>query len=71
MCSTSSVGSGDPVQDVLDARQASTQSQIQYTVAAKALQASKDQGEAIVSLIQSIAPQGKAIGQGTQFDAVG
>jgi hypothetical protein len=62
----------DAVQAVLDARNASTRSQIQITVTAQALQAAKAQGAAMVALIESAAaPQGKASGLGSLLDLQG
>jgi len=65
----------DPaIQSVLAAQQGALWSQIQATLAAKQLSVAKQQGAAIVELLNSVAgntPQGKAPGLGANFDAVG
>ena len=60
----------DPaLQSVLSAQQCALQSQIQMAVASKQLGAAKQQGQAMVALINAAANVGKAIGQGANFDA--
>lgn len=59
----------DPaLQSLLAAQQGALQSQIQFALAAKQLSAIKEQGAAMVQLIQAAAATGKAIGQGAHFD---
>jgi len=59
----------DPaLQSVLSAQQSAMQTQVQIAVASKQLSAAKQQGAAIVELIQAAASSGKAIGRGTNFD---
>jgi hypothetical protein len=59
----------DPaIQSVLAAQQGALQSQIQVALAAKQLTAIKEQGAAIVQLIEAAAATSKAMGQGAHFD---
>ena len=60
----------DPaIQSVLAAKQAALQAQILMALASKQLAATKQQGQAIVELINSAASAGKTIGSGASFDA--
>jgi len=60
----------DPaIQTVLAAKDAALQAQILMALASKQLTAQKQQGQAIVELINSAANVGKAIGSGANFDA--
>ncbi|TWT39476.1 YjfB family protein [Blastopirellula retiformator] len=62
----------DPaVASVLAAKDAQTKSQIGYAVAKKGLDAVEQQGEAVVSLIESAGRIGKEAGKGGSFDAFG
>lgn len=58
------------INSVISAQQASTQSKVAYTVAGKALDAHRAQGDAAVALIESAGQIGKANGKGQHFDAV-
>jgi hypothetical protein len=59
----------DPaVQSVLSAQNSAVRTQIDVAVAKKQLTAAKQQGAAIVELLQAAATVGKAPGQGTHFD---
>ena len=59
----------DPaIQSVLSAQQAAIQTQIQYALAAKQQSAVKQQGAAIVELLQQAANISKRAGQGVHFD---
>jgi len=61
----------DPaISSVLAAKQAAVKSQIAFALAAKSLDAQKQQGDAAVKLIDAARQTGKEIGRGTQFDAV-
>ena len=62
----------DPaIQSVLDARQNSVQAQVGIAVQAKALESSRLQGDAMVSLIEEAARLGKSLHAGRNFDAQG
>jgi len=56
---------------LLASKESAVQSQIGFALAAKSLQASKDQGQAAVALLDAAAQIGKAVGRGENFDAVG
>ena len=56
---------------VAAAQEAAVMNQVMYAVAKKASDTNKQQGEAVVQLIDSAAALGKAIGAGKNFDAVG
>lgn len=59
----------DPaLQSVLSAQNSAVQTQIDVAVAKKQLSAVKQQGEAVVELLQAAAAIGKAVGRGTNFD---
>jgi len=58
------------VENVIQAKSAAVDQQIQYALAAKALKASKAQGEAAVQLLETASRLGKAHGKGANFDAV-
>lgn len=59
----------DPaLQSVLSAQNSAVQTQIDVAVAKKQLSAVKQQGEAVVELLQAAATIGKAVGRGTNFD---
>ena len=62
MCDTSSVSA---------AQQSAVQTQIQISLLAKQQAAVKQQGEAVVQLIEAAAQVGKSIDTGKTFDAVG
>lgn len=66
MCSTDSA-----ISSVIAARQSAVNSQIAYAVAAKKLQATKQQGDAAAQLLEAAVQLGKAVGKGRNFDAVG
>lgn len=55
---------------LLAAREAQAHAQVQFAVAAKSLQVHKQLGQAAVELIDAAAHLSKALGRGTQFDAV-
>ncbi|WP_145289902.1 hypothetical protein [Pirellulimonas nuda] len=55
---------------LLNAKQGAVQSEIAFSVAAKALDAQQAAGDAAVGLIESAARLGKAAGRGERFDAV-
>ena len=59
------------VAQVMDARPASIDSQIQTSVYSKQLQAQKQAGAAVVKLLASAAQLSKEAGKGQSFDAVG
>jgi hypothetical protein len=60
----------DPIlQSVLSAQQGAMQSQIEMAIASKQLSAMKQQGQAVVQLLQAAANVGKAVGRGANFDA--
>ena len=59
----------DPAtQSVLSAQQVALQTQIQYALAAKQQSAVKQQGAAVVELLQQAANMAKSAGQGANFD---
>jgi hypothetical protein len=59
----------DPaIQSVLSAQNSAVQNQIDVAVAKKQLSAVKQQGEAMVELLQAAAAIGKAVGRGANFD---
>jgi hypothetical protein len=60
----------DPaVASVIAVKQSAVQSQIAFALAAKSQNAAKQQGDAIVQLLNDAADFGKALGRGEQFDA--
>lgn len=60
----------DPIlQSALSAQQGAMQSQIEMAIASKQLSAMKQQGQAVVQLLQAAANVGKAVGRGANFDA--
>lgn len=61
----------DAIDNVVQARQQSLDTQIQFAVARKALDMTKVQGDALVQLIEAAAGVGKAVGAGENFDALG
>lgn len=58
------------INGLLAAREAQTHAQVQFAVAAKGLQVHKQLGQAAVDLIDAAANLSKALGRGTNFDAV-
>jgi hypothetical protein len=68
MCSSSL----DPaVSSVMAAKDNALRTQINYAVAAKQLDATQQQGEAVNQLIEQAAQLGKSLTSGQGFDAVG
>lgn len=62
----------DPaISSLLAAQEAAMRTQVQYAVAGKQLDASKQQGEAINQLLQQSAQLSKSLSSGASFDAVG
>ena len=62
----------DPaISSLLAAQEAAVRTQVQYAVAGKQLDASKQQGEAINQLLQQSAQLSKSLSSGASFDAVG
>ena len=61
----------DAINSVLSAQKSATDSQIQFALAKKQLDAIQSQGEAVNQLLQSAAQLSKAAGRGDGFDAVG
>ncbi len=59
------------IQSVISAKQASVSNQIGYAVASKQLDATKQQGQAAIALLETAAQLSKAVGKGGQFDAQG
>jgi hypothetical protein len=57
------------VQNVLNAKQDALQQQISITVAAKQLDAARQQGDAVNALLQEAVQLSKAAGAGENFDA--
>ena len=59
------------IENVIQAKSAAVDQQIQFALAAKALQATKAQGDAAVRLLESasLISQSKAHGKGVHFDA--
>jgi len=57
------------VSSVSAAQQSAAQSQAAFAVAAKQLDATQQQGEAVVQLIDSAAQISKAVGKGHGFDS--
>ena len=61
----------DPaIPSLLAAKQIAIQTQAAFAVAAKSLAAQKQQGDAMVQLIEAVAQLGKALGRGQLLDAV-
>lgn len=61
----------DPaIAGVLAARESAVRTQISYAVAAKQLDAARQQGDAVVQLLQAAASMGKSPDRGRQFDAL-
>jgi len=56
---------------VLAAKSSTTRQQIGIALLAKSQAASKQQGQAVVQLLEATAQLGKALGKGHHFDAVG
>ena len=56
---------------VLDAQQSSVQSQIQFSIMAKQLEAQRQAGQAAVDLLSSALQLSKEAGKGDGFDGVG
>lgn len=61
----------DAISSVLNAQKSATDSQIQFALAKKQLDAVQAQGDAINQLLQSAAQLSKAVGRGDGFDVVG
>lgn len=62
--------SGDcAIDSVLNAQQSAVQMQITYALAAKSLDAAKQQGAAVNEMLSAAAQVGKAPGKGGQLDA--
>lgn len=60
----------DPaIQSLLNAQQGALQNQIGFAVAAKQMDAAKQQGDAMNALLEKAAQLSKAIGAGENFDA--
>lgn len=59
------------ITSVTAAQQSAMQAQIQISLLAKQQSAVKQQGEAVVQLIQAAGQLGKSIDSGKAFDAVG
>ena len=57
------------IANALAAQAGSIKSQVATAVAAKSLDAVKQQGEAVAQLIEQVAQISKAIGKGANFDA--
>lgn len=65
------MGSIDPaISNLLAAKQNAIQSQAAFAVAAKSFSAQKQQGDAMVQLIEAAAQISKAVGRGESFDAI-
>jgi hypothetical protein len=61
----------DPtISSLLAAKENAIQSQAAFAVAAKSLSAQKQQGDAMVQLIEAAAQMSKAVGRGESFDAI-
>ncbi len=58
------------ISNLLAAQQTAVQTQAAFAVASKSLSAQKQQGEAMVQLIEAVAQMGKALGRGQSFDAI-
>lgn len=71
MSNISHVSSHGAIESVLAAKQSSTQSQIAYSVAGKALDAQRSAGDAAIALIESAGQLGSAEGKGTRLDTAG
>ena len=62
----------DPaIASVLAAKEAATRAQINYAVAGKQLDATRQQGDALNALLQQSAQLSKSLSSGGGFDAVG
>ena len=62
----------DPaISSVLAAKQSALQTQISFAIAGKQQQAVRQQGDAIVQLLQNIAAGGKVPNRGQSFDSAG
>jgi hypothetical protein len=59
------------ISTALAAKSAATQQQIAIALLAKSQQATKQQGDVVVALLQAAAQLSKAPGKGENFDAVG
>jgi hypothetical protein len=59
------------VRGVLASQQSAMASKISTTVMAKSLDAAKQQGDAMVGLIEAAAELGKSLNSGKTFDATG
>jgi hypothetical protein len=59
------------ISSVLAAKENAIKTQVAFAVAAKQLQATKQQGEAASQLVDAAVQLSKAIGKGLGFDAVG
>ncbi|MCA9270949.1 MAG: hypothetical protein KDA41_20855 [Planctomycetales bacterium] len=59
------------ISSVIAAKESAIQTQVQFALAAKSLSAQKQQGEAMVQLVEAVAQMGKSLGRGLLFDAAG
>jgi hypothetical protein len=66
MCSTDCA-----ISSVIAAKENAIKTQVAFAVAAKQLQATRQQGDAAAQLVEAAAQLSKAIGKGLAFDAVG
>ena len=65
------LSSVDPaIASVIAAKDSAVRTQVVFAIAEKSLSAQKQQGEAMVQLLESIAQMGKAIDRGTRLDTL-
>jgi hypothetical protein len=61
----------DAISSVIQSQQSALDTQIQFAIAAKALDMAKVQGDALNQMLEAAAQIGKAVGAGENFDAMG
>ena len=61
----------DAISNVTQAQQASVQSQIQYAIYAKQLDAMREQASSLISLLEGSVELSKESGKGENFDGLG